>query len=131
MKRKNKFRIGQRVQLASDPMHTLVIDKSAVLERIFHEKGSNRWWTKPELQRLGAPENPVTFLRLNGKGECAQNARNASPGISSGLRIVAGAHSGLPERECPECGTRFQPARPWQKFDTEPCRRANWKRAVG
>ena len=63
MKNKSRFRVGQCVQLASDPTLTFVIDRSLVPERIFHEKGSNRWYTKSELQRLGAPENPATSLR--------------------------------------------------------------------
>ena len=128
-KSKKRFRTGQQVRSVYDPTHTFVIDKSAVPERIFHEKGSNRWWTKTELQHLGAPENPATSIRLNGKAECAQNARNASAGISSGLQIVAGLSTGPEERECLECGLRFQPARPWQKFHSEGCRRANWERA--
>ena len=121
MRNKSRFRVGQRVQLASDPTHTFVIDKSVVPERIFHEKGSNRWWTKNELQAVGAPENPATSIRLNGKAKCA-------PGISSGLQIVAGVSAGPEERECLECGLRFQPARPWQQFHSTICRRAYWKR---
>ena len=68
-KRKKKFRIGQHVQSVYDASHTFIIDKSRIPDRIFHEKGSNRWWTKNELQAIGEPENPDTSLRLNGKGK--------------------------------------------------------------
>jgi hypothetical protein len=54
---KRQFRIGQKVQSVFDPSHVFVIDKSRLPERIFHEKGSNRWWAKSELQLLGTPEN--------------------------------------------------------------------------
>src|SRR5712664_2210135 len=130
MSKKNngRFRIGQTVQSVYDATHTFVIDKSAVPERIFREKGSNRWWTRNELQRVGAPEKPATSIRLNGKAECAQNARKCAHGISGGLQVVAGLSAGLPERKCSECGLNFQPARPWQRFHTEACRRANGER---
>jgi hypothetical protein len=123
-----KFRVGQKVQSVFDPTHKFVIDKSQVPERIYHEKGSDRWWTRNELQRLGAPENPGTSIRLNGKGKMRANARNASASISGGLQIVAGVSVGPGERKCLECSLRFQPARPWQKFHSEACRRANWER---
>lgn len=53
-KARSIFRIGQRVQTIHDASRTFVIDRSMVPERIFHEKGSNRWWTKSELQAAGA-----------------------------------------------------------------------------
>lgn len=128
MRRSAKFRVGQRVQSASDPTHTFVIDKSLIPERIYHEKGSDRWWTRNELQPFGAPENPATSFRLNGKGKMRANAHNASQGNPGGLELVSVAVRGIERRKCPECGVRFQPVRPWQKFDREVCRRANWKR---
>lgn len=129
-KRKNKFRAGQRVQLASDPAHVLVIDSSLVPERIYGEKGSNRWYTKSELQRLGAPENPATSLRLNGKGNACGMRANAC-----GMRATAPApESGVPKRtrtamqRCLECGMSFKPTREWQKFDRPACRFAYSRR---
>ena len=103
MRRKNKFRIGQRVQLASDPTHTFVIDKSLVPERIFHEKGSDRWWTRNELQHLGAPENPASFIRLNGKGNACGMRANACGTVLT----AAVPESQAPERPCLECGAPF------------------------
>lgn len=129
MSRKNKFRVGQTVQSVYDPAHTFVIDKSAIPERIFHEKGSNRWWTRNELQHLGAPENPAMSIRLNGKGKMrAKCAQMRAGHLSGALQIVPGVSAGLEERNCLECGLEFQPARPWQKFHTEACRRANGER---
>jgi hypothetical protein len=46
------------VQSAEDPTQTSVIRRSLVPERIYF--GLNRWWTKNELQALGALENPLT-----------------------------------------------------------------------
>lgn len=107
MKRK-AFRVGMRVQVASDPMHTFVIDKSLVPPRIYREKGANRWWLADELQRLGAPEDPARSTRLNGRVECAR--------------------AELPLRECRRCHIVFQPARKWQRFCSTPCRLEHWKR---
>jgi hypothetical protein len=56
LKHKEKFRVGQKVQSIVDPTHVFVIDESQVPDRIYHEKGSDRWWTKNELQCLGASE---------------------------------------------------------------------------
>ena len=126
---KKKFRVGQTVQSIYDAT-PFVIDKSVVPERIFHEKGSNRWWAKNELQRLGAPENPATSLRLNGKAKCAAMRHKCAAGITGGLRVADEPLPGLEERKCLECGLLFQPRRHWQKFHSEACRRANWWRAI-
>lgn len=125
MGRKNKFRIGQRVQLASDPTHTFVIDRSLVPERIFREKGSNRWWTKNEMQPFGEPENPATSYRLNGKGNACGMRANAC-----GMRATgSGAPSlALETAQCLECGEPFKPAREWQRFDRPACRFAYSRR---
>lgn len=125
---RKKFRVGQRVQLASDPTHTFVIDRSLVPERIYREKGSNRWYTKSELQRLGAPENLATSIRLNGKGNACGMRANACAGIASGSQIAAGVSRGPEERECLECGAPFQPTRKWQRFDRPACRFAYRRR---
>jgi hypothetical protein len=124
-----KFRVGQRVQSIYDASHTFVIDRSVIPERIFHERGSNRWWTKNELQTAGAPENPVTSIRLNGKGRMRGTHPNASPAIPGGPQIVAGVSAGLEERTClfSGCRVRFHPKRRWQRFHSETCRRAHWK----
>ena len=124
LKRKNKFRIGQRVQLASDPAHTFVIDRSMIPERIFREKGTNSWWTKNDLQRMGAPENPATSLRLNGKGNACGMRANACGTVLT----AAVPKSQAPERPCLECGAPFQPTRKWQRFDRPACRFAYWRR---
>jgi hypothetical protein len=129
-KRKKKFRVGQRVQSIYAAAHTFVIDKSRVPDRIYHEKGSDRWWTRNELLRLGAPENPATSFRLNGKGPMRGTHPDAPPAIPGGPQIVAGVSAGLEERKClfAGCGVRFRPKRRWQRFHSEACRRAHWKR---
>lgn len=123
------FRVGQRVQSIYDSSHVFIIDRSMVPERIFREKGSHRWWTKSELQRPGAPENPVTSSRLNGKEQMRGTHSKCAEDVSRGSHAeAAAAGSGLPKRSCLECRAIFQPTRPWQRFDSEDCRRAYWKK---
>lgn len=126
---KNRFRTGQRVQLAADPGHVFVIDRSLVPERIYHEKGSNRWWTRNELQRLGSAENPATSLRLNGKGNaCGMRAKCMQDDPAAAVP-ASGAPFLAPETtQCLECGAPFKPTREWQKFDRTTCRYAYWRR---
>jgi hypothetical protein len=126
-----KFRVGQRVQSVYDATHTFVIDKSAVPERIFHEKGSNRWWTRNELQHLGAPENPASSIRLNGTGRMRGTHPDAPSANPSESHIATLTPAGAETRKClfSGCRIRFQPKRRWQKFHSETCRRAHWKRA--
>ena len=121
---KKKFRVRQRVQSIYDASHTFVIDRSALPARIFHEKGSNRWWTKNELQAIGAAENPLTSHRLNGTGEMRENAFQCVPEAEKTAPEVS---TGLEQRECPHCRVRFQPRRRWQKFHSEACRLRHWK----
>lgn len=116
---KKKFRVGQKVQSVFDPTRVFVIDKSRVPERIYHEKGSDRWWTRNELQRMGAPENPVTSFRLNGKGEMRGTRSDASPANPGGPQIVTGVSTSLEVRKCLGCDLKFQPKRRWQKFHSE------------
>lgn len=125
-----KFRVGQKVQSIYDPTHVFILDKSQVPERVYHEKGSDRWWTKTELQRLGAPENPATSVRLNGKGKMRGMHPKCAEGVSGEVASKAVATVlRLPRRVCLECRTVFQPTRPWQRFHAEDCRRAYWKRS--
>lgn len=123
---KKKFRTGQRVQLASDPAQTFVIDRSMVPERIYY--AANRWWTKDELQRLGDPENPATSIRLNGKAGCAQDARKCAQ-VVSGRPTIKDSSSALAWRECLECRTVFEPTRDWKRFCSTSCRRSYWRQA--
>lgn len=128
MKRRKKFRVGQRVQSAYDPTHVFVIDRSRLPQRIYHEKGSARWWTKNELQRFGTPENPATSIRLNGKNQMRGMHPNASPATRERPSLATEVSARL-KTKCllPECRVRFLPKRPWQKFHSEACRRAYWK----
>jgi hypothetical protein len=125
---KIKFRVGQTVQSIYDASRTFVIDRSAVPDRIFHEKGSDRWWTRNELRRLGASEDPATSCRLNGKEKMRGTHSNASPDNSGGPQIVVGVSSAVRKCLLPECGVKFEPARPWQKFHSDACRLEHWKR---
>lgn len=127
-KSKNKFRVGQTVQSIYDATHRFVIDKSVAPERIFHEKGSNRWWTRNELQRLGARENPATSFRLNGKNRMRGTHPHASTAVFGVPFGGTDPRPGLKQTRCLECGISFRQRRRWQKFHSEACRRAHWKR---
>ena len=117
-----KFRKGMKVRSIYEPELVLVIERSAVPDRIYY--GANRWWTKNEIQALGEPEIPATSLRLNGKGKMREDARKCAEGVSA----EANSETWLPKRSCLECGAIFQPTRPWARFHSEPCRRVYWKR---
>ena len=97
------FRIGQRVQSAEDVSRVFVIRKSRIPGRIYF--GANRWWTKNELQAIGAAENPVTSHRLSGIGNAFQMRSNAYKCVTSEPQV---APEGLEERNCPFCRASFQ-----------------------
>ena len=126
MRSKKNFRIGQRVQSAEDVSHTFVIRKSRIPERIYF--GANRWWTKNELQPSGVAENPETSSRLNGIAQCVGTRSNAYPDIKNESQPALEAPISLEEQECLFCRVRFQPKRRWQKFHSEACRLAHWKK---
>jgi len=118
-----KFRVGQRVCSVHEPERVFIIGESRVPERIFREKGTKNWFCRNELQAIGDPENPATSLRLNGKKEMREDARKCAQGVSA----EPNSEAWLPKQSCLECGAIFQPTRPWQRFNSEPCRRAYWK----
>jgi hypothetical protein len=124
-----KFRVGQRVQSVYDSTHSFVIGESQIPERIYREKDSDRWWTRNELQRLGAPDDPVRSIRLNGKEKMHRTHSNAFSTNADGPLPVAAAAVD-PNRKCDECGVAFRPTRPWQKFHSRDCRLAHWKRTA-
>ena len=116
------------MQLASDSTRTFVIGESVITPRIYREKGTDNWWTKDELQRLGEPENPATSIRLNGKARCAEDARKSAQ-MGSGHPTLPDTSSELARRECAECRTVFEATREWKRFCSTSCRRAWWKQA--
>ena len=128
-KSRKTFRKGMKACSIYEPERVFVIDRSLVPERIYREKGSNRWHLKSELQRLGAPENPLTSLRLNGKGNaCGMRAKCVQDDPTATVP-ASGASPKTPETpRCLECGAPFQPTREWQRFDRPPCRYAYWRR---
>ena len=52
-KRGKNFRTGQQVRSIYEPQRSFRIDKSIQPERLFHEEGSDRWYTRSELLALG------------------------------------------------------------------------------
>jgi hypothetical protein len=119
---KKNFRVGQRVQSAEDVSRVFVIRKSQIPARIFF--GANRWWTKNELQAIGAAENPVTSHRLSGIGNAFQMRSNAYKCVTSEPQV---APEGPEERNCPFCRASFRMKRNWQKFCSAKCKVAYWK----
>jgi hypothetical protein len=126
--RKHSFRVGQKVRSVHDPKHIFEIDASVIPDRLFHEKGTDRWWQRNEMRLLGAPEKV-------GKSLTPKAPRTHSKTHPVNVKDLLGAQlrkyvpkEPPPTRTCPECGTDFKPRRKWQKFDKEACRRLAWLR---
>jgi hypothetical protein len=127
-KRKRKFRIGQAVASIYDPQRAFRIDESVSPERLFHEEGSDRWYTRTELLALGrANERPrrVDAATLAAAGRTRSLAFR---GIS-GKQLVEGTAVKVAEtRKCLECEAEFTPRRKRQKFCCDSHRTTYWKR---
>lgn len=126
--RRQQFRVGQKVRSVHDPKHVFVIDASVIPDRVFHEKGSGRWWQRNEMRLLGAPEEI-------GKSLTPKASRTHSKTHPVNVKDLLGAQlrahepkQPVPMRNCEECNNPFKPRRKWQRFDTEKCRRENWVR---
>lgn len=128
MKRKPKFRVGQRVRSIYNPERVFRIDKSILPERIFHEQGTDRWWTKRELLALGDSKTGFMELAPSKKGGRMGTHPHAFQGISGKELGQSGTIENLKARNCLECGESFKPGKRWQKFCSDYCRRINWKR---
>lgn len=123
--KKKTIRIGMRVRSAYDPDHVFTIDRAKQPDRIYHEKGTRRWWTAKELQPVSS--KPVRFdaglkkKALISRSEAFQNHTEGTVSKS------------VPEysRTCLNCGMEFKSKRKHAKFCKTrgaSCRAEYWKR---
>lgn len=129
MKSRKRFRVGQRVRSVYDRQRAFVIDKSIVPARLYHEKGSDRWWTKNELEAITATARRVKPLNSRQLRGVATTRFLALKSVAMEDRRPTRQPKAPTERKCQNCPVRFKPKRPWQKFHSEACRWANWKEA--
>lgn len=129
--RKPNFRLGQKVRSSFDPKHVFEIDASVIPDRLFHEKGTDRWWQRHEIRLLGAPEKALKpSLRSASQTHGKTHSPKVKEMLAGQLRRYVPKTPDV-ELPCEECGTPFKPKRKWQKFDKEVCRRKNWERKQG
>jgi hypothetical protein len=127
-KRRKKFRTGQSVCSVYDPQRKFRIDKSVKPERLFHEEGSDRWYTRNELRAIGeANESPA---RVDAKvlADIGRMRSLAFRGVSGKQLAETGPTKLLEKRSCLECEIEFTPKRVKQKFCRDAHRTAYWKR---
>lgn len=130
-RKKQTFRVGQKAQLLYDGKHVIEIDASLVPDRLYHEKGTDRWWAKRQLRPVGPPQKaakPVSPKTLAAAKKMHSLAFRGTPGKAL---EAASPKIGLSLRECLECHGKFKPRRRWQKFCTTkkpPCQRVYNKR---
>jgi len=121
------------VRSAFQAGHVFEIDASVRGERLYHEKNTDRWWTRGELR-------PYRHGDLE-----AQGATNgAKGGLSQGevrrlRKMRANAFKAVPAKqlkapstgtrvECLCCGEKFIPPRPWSKFKNKEHHNRYWKK---
>ena len=124
MKPKRNFRVGMKVSSVYDPSHLFVIDRAVQPDKIFHEKGSKRWWTQKELQ----PRSKVPAkLSAKAKKEALASRYLAFMNTSEGL---ASKSAPVYRRTCLYCGTEFTAERKQAKFCKargSSCRTLYWR----
>lgn len=106
---KKKFRTGQRS--VYDPQRIFRIDRSVLPERIFHEKGTDRWFTRSELLAIGEGEKPPAMADAATLRHAGTMRSHAFRGASGAVLAVPEPVQIMPERKCQECGTPFHPRR--------------------
>jgi hypothetical protein len=123
--KKFRPRKGLKVRSAFNTEHVFLIDASVRGERLYHEKDSDRWWTRGELRPFRGTKGdlrPLSHGEVMRLRKTRVNAFKAAPAKqlkapTTGLRI-----------ECIGCGKKFRPPRPWSKFHDKACHNAYWKK---
>lgn len=123
--KKKTIRIGMRVRSAYDPDHVFTIDRSVQPDRIFHEKGSRRWWTAKELRSV--------LDKQTATGSMAKKSALASRSLAFQRPPEGTVSKSVPEysRTCLNCSTEFKSKRKHAKFCKTrgaSCRTEYWKR---
>ena len=106
------------------------IDASVLPNRLFHEKGTDRWWLGAQLRSILAPAEQVLRVSAKKKETLAGMHRLALQG-AAGKLAAALPKPELEVRACLECGHVYTPARKHQKFcqkNDPPCARVYNKR---
>jgi hypothetical protein len=127
-KSRKKFRTGQQVRSVYDSQRKFRIDKSIQPERLFHEKGSDRWYTRSELLALGEANEPATRVGAKALASIGRTRSLAFRGISGKQLAEPGPAKQPEKRNCLECEAEFTPRRKRQKFCCDAHRTAYWKR---
>jgi hypothetical protein len=111
-----------------DAHRTFRIDRSISPERLFHEEGSDRWYTRNELLAIKEANISVIGLDANIERERTIMRSLAFRGLS-GRQLTGAQPAKQPEtRRCRECEIAFTPKHKRQKFCCGPHRTAYWKR---
>lgn len=120
------IRKGQKVSSIYNPERAFVIDRVKQPDTIYHEKGSNRWWSSNELRAISEANRPVTASRV----QAAQNSR--SEAFIGNPAKQGRRRNKTYRRSCRFCGTEFTAHRPEAMFcppvEGKPnCRTQDWK----
>jgi hypothetical protein len=120
------FRKGQKVSSVYNPDREFVIDRVIQPDMIYHERGSNRWWSKSELRAVLEAKRPVTASKLQAAKDSRSQAFIGNPAKQGRRR------NKTYKRTCRFCGTEFLAARPEAEFcppiEGKPsCRMQDWK----
>jgi hypothetical protein len=121
---KKVIRIGMRVRSIYDPTREFIVDRTKQPDKLFHEKGSKRWYSRFELQSVSKHA-----LKLTAKLK------------TKALAIRSDAFQGMPPGSLPHsptlyrftclfCGTEGTSKRKGTKFCTEKgkcCRTRYWR----
>lgn len=124
MKRKI-IRVGMKVRSIYTPEHVFVIDRAIQPDRIFHEKGSRRWWTAKELQSVTEKPSKQSAKALKAAADSRSQA------FEKHIPTITSRSKREYKRTCLNCGTEFTAARAEAKFcktKGASCRAEYWKR---
>lgn len=123
--KKKILRKGMKVRSVYTPEHVFVIDRVKDLGKIYHEKGSRRWYTGKELLRVTKSPVKLSAKRL------AEAKNSRFEAFSHHVEGVTSKSKREYRRTCLNCGTEFAASRPEAKFCKTrgaSCRAEYWKR---
>ena len=104
-KKRKKFRAGQIVRSIYDAQRTFRIDMSIQPERLFHEDGSDSWYTRTELLTLGEANERPAKVGVATFGAIGKMRSLAFRGISGWQLAGASSVRVAEKRKCLECET--------------------------
>lgn len=115
---KRTFRKGQKVRSIYDPKHVFTIDASYMPDRLFHEKDTDRWWQRSELQAIREAEKAERPSPRSGKRPQDTMRPDALRAMFARALVKAAPAKSLPPKKCElsTCQVFFAPKRKWQRF---------------